>query len=93
MFETYLADFDLDGFGDIGTDSISCILPVGYLLYTGGLVDCNGSDSLINPNAIKITLSFSENRLLMITKMLIKSELEKDSGEVIYSFFKNSTFS
>ena len=61
VFETYLADFDLDGFGDVGTDSISCTLPDGYLLYTGGLTDCNGSDSLINPNATEICNNVDDN--------------------------------
>jgi gliding motility-associated-like protein len=61
VFETYLADLDLDGFGDLGADSISCVLPIGYLLYTGGAVDCNDNDSLINPNAIEICNNIDDN--------------------------------
>jgi len=61
IFETYLADIDLDGFGDIGTDSISCILPTGYLLFAGDAIDCDGSDSLINPNATEICNNIDDN--------------------------------
>lgn len=61
VFETYLADLDGDGFGDVGTDSISCSVPNGYLLYTGGPIDCDGSDSLINPNATEICNNIDDN--------------------------------
>ena len=61
VFETYLADIDGDGFGDIGTDSISCVQPMDYLLYTGGLIDCDGSDSLVNPNATEICNNIDDN--------------------------------
>lgn len=61
VFETYLADLDLDGFGDLSVDSISCVLPIGYLLYTGGAVDCNDNDSLINPNALEICNNIDDN--------------------------------
>jgi len=61
VFETYLADLDGDGFGDVGTDSISCSMPNGYLLYTGGPIDCNGSDSLVNPNATEICNNIDDN--------------------------------
>jgi len=61
VIETYLADVDGDGFGDVGTDSISCSAPTGYLLYTGGLVDCNGNNALINPNATEICNNYDDN--------------------------------
>ena len=40
----YFADIDNDGFGDILNDSISCNLPVGYVLDN---TDCNDADNLI----------------------------------------------
>jgi gliding motility-associated-like protein len=70
IFETYLADLDGDGFGDVGTDSIACSLPNGYLLFTGGPVDCDGSDSLVNPNAIEICNNIDDNCNLEIDENL-----------------------
>ena len=61
IIQTYLADIDGDGFGDIGTDSISCTAPAGYLLYSGGPIDCNGNDSLVNPNATEICNNYDDN--------------------------------
>lgn len=61
VFETYLADLDGDGFGDVGTDSLACAQPTGYLLYTGGPIDCNGSDSLVNPIATEICNNIDDN--------------------------------
>ena len=61
VFETYLADLDGDGFGDIGTDSLSCSPPTGYLLYSSGPIDCNGNDSLINPIALEICNNIDDN--------------------------------
>ena len=70
VFETYLADADGDGFGDIGTDSVSCSLPNGYLLFTGGLLDCDGNDSLVNPDAIEICNNIDDNCNLEIDENL-----------------------
>lgn len=61
VFEIYLADLDNDGFGDVGTDSISCAMPNGYLLFTGEPIDCDGSDSLVNPNATEICNNIDDN--------------------------------
>lgn len=47
--QTFYADTDNDGFGDLAVDSLSCSIPVGYVLNS---TDCNDSDSLINPNTV-----------------------------------------
>ena len=70
VFETYLADVDGDGFGDNGTDSIYCIAPNGYLLFTGAPVDCNGNDSLINPGAFEICNNIDDNCNIQIDENL-----------------------
>jgi hypothetical protein len=47
--QTYYADNDGDGFGDAATDTLTCSIPVGYVLNN---TDCNDQDSLISPNTI-----------------------------------------
>jgi hypothetical protein len=47
--QTYYADSDNDGFGDATVDSLSCSIPVGFVLNN---TDCNDADSLINPNTV-----------------------------------------
>lgn len=47
--QTYYADTDNDGFGNLAIDSISCTTPIGYVLNS---TDCNDVDSLINPNTV-----------------------------------------
>ena len=54
----YFADIDNDGFGDILNDSISCNLPVGYVLDN---TDCNDADNLINPAAEDICNTLDDN--------------------------------
>jgi hypothetical protein len=47
--QTFYADTDNDGFGDLAVDSLSCSIPVGFVLNS---TDCNDADSLINPNTV-----------------------------------------
>jgi hypothetical protein len=47
--QTFYADTDNDGFGDATVDSLSCSIPVGFVLNN---TDCNDADSLINPNTV-----------------------------------------
>jgi hypothetical protein len=47
--QTYYADNDGDGFGDAAIDTLTCSIPVGYVLNN---TDCNDQDSLISPNTI-----------------------------------------
>jgi hypothetical protein len=47
--QTFYADTDNDGFGDVAVDSLSCSIPVGFVLNN---TDCNDADSLINPNTV-----------------------------------------
>jgi hypothetical protein len=48
---TWFLDSDADGFGALGTDSVACDLPVGYVLNT---LDCDDTESFINPNGSEI---------------------------------------
>ncbi|NBR13430.1 MAG: T9SS C-terminal target domain-containing protein, partial [Crocinitomicaceae bacterium] len=47
--QTFYADTDNDGFGNLANDSISCTTPIGFVLNNS---DCNDADSLINPTTI-----------------------------------------
>lgn len=47
----WFLDLDLDGFGDIFTDSLSCFMLTGYVFDS---TDCNDLDALINPSIIEI---------------------------------------
>lgn len=47
--QTFYADTDNDGFGDLAVDSLSCLIPVGFVLDS---TDCNDADSLINPTTV-----------------------------------------
>lgn len=44
--QTYYADVDQDGFGDLTNDTLVCTVPAGYVTNSQ---DCNDADSLINP--------------------------------------------
>ena len=47
--QTYYADGDGDGYGDLANDSLSCSMPVGYV---SNSADCYDLDSLLNPATI-----------------------------------------
>ncbi|NCA19795.1 MAG: T9SS C-terminal target domain-containing protein [Crocinitomicaceae bacterium] len=47
--QTFYADTDNDGFGNLANDSISCTTPIGFVLNNS---DCNDADSLINQTTI-----------------------------------------
>lgn len=47
--QTFYADTDNDGFGDLAVDSLSCSIPVGFVLNN---TDCDDANSLINPNTV-----------------------------------------
>ncbi len=47
--QTYYADTDNDGFGDLANDSISCVAPIGFVSNSS---DCNDQNALINPTTI-----------------------------------------
>ncbi len=48
LTNTYYADSDSDGFGDVNTTLVACTLPSGY---TSDNTDCNDSDSTVYPGA------------------------------------------
>lgn len=45
----YYLDADADGFGDLANDSLSCSIPVGYVLNS---TDCDDSNNAINPTTV-----------------------------------------
>lgn len=45
----YYLDADADGFGDLANDSLSCSVPVGYVLNS---TDCDDSNNAINPTTV-----------------------------------------
>lgn len=47
--QTYYADGDGDGYGDLANDSLSCSMPVGYV---SNSADCYDLDSLLNPATV-----------------------------------------
>jgi hypothetical protein len=47
--QTYFADSDSDGYGNSAMDTLTCSMPVGYVLDN---TDCNDQDSLINPMSV-----------------------------------------
>jgi hypothetical protein len=47
--QTYYADVDSDGFGDLNSTVIACSAPQGY---TTNNTDCDDNNTLINPNTI-----------------------------------------
>jgi hypothetical protein len=47
--QTFYADVDQDGFGDLANDTLVCTMPAGFVTNS---LDCNDSDSTINPNTI-----------------------------------------
>ena len=46
--QTFYADSDNDGFGDLSNDTLTCSLPIGFVTNN---TDCNDQDSLINPTS------------------------------------------
>ncbi|MFN5093074.1 MAG: MopE-related protein, partial [Bacteroidota bacterium] len=55
---TYYFDADLDGFGDVNSDTLACAAPTGYVASN---TDCNDNDSSINPAGIEICNGIDEN--------------------------------
>ena len=47
--QTYYADVDLDGFGDLANDTLVCTMPAGFVTNSQ---DCNDADAAINPNTV-----------------------------------------
>jgi hypothetical protein len=47
--QTYYADFDGDGFGDLNLDTLTCNLPNGFVIDN---TDCNDQNALINPSTL-----------------------------------------
>lgn len=47
--QTYYADVDGDGYGNLNADSLTCSIPNGYVTDN---TDCNDSDSLVNPASV-----------------------------------------
>jgi len=56
--ETYYADNDMDGYGDLNNVIISCAQPTGYVLNNS---DCNDTDPTINPNTTEICDGIDNN--------------------------------
>ncbi len=54
----YFLDYDDDGFGDINSDSVSCGIPIGYVIDSN---DCNDSANLINPGAKELCNYLDDN--------------------------------
>ena len=48
---TYYADADMDGYGDINDDTLDCSAPAGYVV---DATDCNDLDILINPAGVEV---------------------------------------
>lgn len=49
--QTYFADSDMDGFGDMGNSTTACTQPPGFV---DNDLDCDDTDLEINPNGIEI---------------------------------------
>lgn len=47
--QTYYADVDQDGFGDLANDTLVCTMPTGFVTNSQ---DCNDADAAINPNTV-----------------------------------------
>ncbi len=47
--QTFYADVDQDGFGDLANDTLGCTMPAGFVTNS---LDCNDADSTINPNTL-----------------------------------------
>ena len=47
--QTYYADVDQDGFGDLANDTLVCTMPAGFVTNSQ---DCNDADAAINPNTV-----------------------------------------
>ncbi len=47
--QTFYADVDQDGFGDLTNDTLVCTMPAGFVTNSQ---DCNDADAAINPNTV-----------------------------------------
>jgi hypothetical protein len=55
---TYYADIDGDGYGDINAPELACIIPTGYS-YTSD--DCNDAEPAVNPGATEVCDGIDNN--------------------------------
>ncbi|MDP4717108.1 MAG: putative metal-binding motif-containing protein, partial [Flavobacteriales bacterium] len=58
VLNTYYADSDSDGFGDINATTSGCIAPAGYV---SNFNDCNDSSSNVYPGATEVCNQIDEN--------------------------------
>jgi hypothetical protein len=54
----YFADLDLDGFGDLSSDSIACNIPLGYVTDS---TDCDDTNPAIHPTLTDICNTIDDN--------------------------------
>jgi len=73
LFITYFLDFDADGYGDAGYDSVSCSVITGYVEND---LDCNDLDAVISPDAPELCNGMDDNCNLLI-----------DDGITIYTYY------
>jgi len=73
LFIAYYLDFDADGYGDAGSDSVSCSVITGYVEND---LDCNDADNLIHPAAPELCNGMDDNCNLLI-----------DDGITIYTYY------
>jgi len=53
VLDTFYADVDGDGYGDVGTTSEACEAPSGYVGYAAA-TDCDDTDVAVNPGATEL---------------------------------------
>ena len=63
LFTWYFPDADGDGFGDPFIDSLSCLIPAGFILDNS---DCNDADAAINPLATELCNAIDDDCNLLI---------------------------
>ncbi len=73
LFITYYLDFDADGYGDAGYDSVSCSVITGYVEND---LDCNDLDAVISPDAPELCNDIDDNCNVLI-----------DDGIAIYTYY------
>jgi len=54
----YFRDLDLDGFGNMGDSTLSCVMPLGYVANS---LDCDDTNDLINPGMEDICNAADDN--------------------------------
>ncbi|HRG84849.1 MAG TPA: MopE-related protein [Chitinophagales bacterium] len=69
----WYADADLDGFGDLNSDSLSCDMPIGYILDS---TDCDDLNFDVNPVKDELCNGIDDN-----------CNIEIDEGLTIYTFY------